>query len=69
MARSLHIQVTCAGIETRAQMDFVRGHGAKIGQGFYFSRALAWDEFAWFLEERNLAAARRRRKPAFSSGA
>ncbi len=69
MARSLHIQVTCAGIETRAQMDFVRGHGAKVGQGFYFSRALAADEFAWFLEERNLAAARRRRKPSFPNGA
>ena len=40
MAHSLHMQVIAEGVETRAQMAFLRRHRCDEIQGFHFSRAL-----------------------------
>jgi diguanylate cyclase (GGDEF)-like protein/PAS domain S-box-containing protein len=40
MARSLHMQVIAEGVETRAQMAYLRRHRCDEIQGFHFSRAL-----------------------------
>jgi EAL domain-containing protein (putative c-di-GMP-specific phosphodiesterase class I)/CheY-like chemotaxis protein len=40
MAHSLHMQVIAEGVETRAQMAYLRRHRCDEIQGFHFSRAL-----------------------------
>ncbi|MEG2902476.1 MAG: EAL domain-containing protein, partial [Massilia sp.] len=40
MAHSLHMQVVAEGVETRAQMAYLRRNRCDEIQGFYFSRAL-----------------------------
>jgi len=40
MAHSLHMQVVAEGVETRAQMAYLRRHRCDEIQGFHFSRAL-----------------------------
>ena len=44
MAHSLHMQVIAEGVETRAQMAYLRRHRCDQIQGFYFSRALPADQ-------------------------
>ena len=46
MAHSLHMQVVAEGVETRAQMAYLRRHRCDQIQGFYFSRGLPADELA-----------------------
>jgi len=46
MAHSLHMQVIAEGVETRAQMAYLRRHSCDQIQGFYFSRALPADQLA-----------------------
>jgi len=46
MAHSLHMQVIAEGVETRAQMAYLRRHRCDQIQGFYFSRALPADQLA-----------------------
>ena len=41
MARSLKLSVTAEGVESKAQLDFLRGAGCEFGQGFLFQPALA----------------------------
>jgi diguanylate cyclase (GGDEF)-like protein/PAS domain S-box-containing protein len=52
MGRSLHLRVVAEGVETRAQLDFLIAHGCPEGQGYYFSRPVAADEFAVLLGRR-----------------
>ena len=49
MGRSLHLQVIAEGIETRGQLSFLIAHNCPEGQGHYFSRPVAADEFAVLL--------------------
>ena len=51
MARSLSIDVVAEGIETTAQLDFLRHHGCRYGQGFLFSRPLGLDRFVTLLQD------------------
>jgi PAS domain S-box-containing protein len=37
LARSMDVDAVFEGIESEAQLDFLRTHGAKVGQGYYFS--------------------------------
>jgi EAL domain-containing protein (putative c-di-GMP-specific phosphodiesterase class I) len=40
MARSLKLRVVAEGVETRAQLDFLRAHQCDAFQGFLFSKPL-----------------------------
>ena len=56
LAHSLRRQVIAEGVETEAQLNFLRRHRCDEIQGYYFSRALPADEFAALLREgRSLA--------------
>ncbi|PWF41600.1 putative bifunctional diguanylate cyclase/phosphodiesterase, partial [Massilia glaciei] len=52
MAHSLGMTVVAEGVETRAQLDFLRGAGCDIVQGFYFARPMAAGELTALLRER-----------------
>jgi EAL domain-containing protein (putative c-di-GMP-specific phosphodiesterase class I) len=45
MAAKLGIQCLAEGIETEAQLGFLREHGCQIGQGYLYSRPLATPQF------------------------
>jgi len=46
MARGLDFDVVAEGVETRAQADFLRGHGCALGQGYLFGRPVPAAEIA-----------------------
>ena len=46
MAHSLHMQVIAEGVESRAQMAYLRRHRCDEIQGFHFARALPAEEVA-----------------------
>jgi diguanylate cyclase (GGDEF)-like protein/PAS domain S-box-containing protein len=52
MGRSLHLRVVAEGIETRRQLAFLRDQNCPEGQGYYFSRPVAADEFAVLMRRR-----------------
>jgi diguanylate cyclase (GGDEF)-like protein/PAS domain S-box-containing protein len=49
MAKSLHLKVIAEGVETEAQMSFLRGHQCDEIQGYYFSKPISADEAASLL--------------------
>jgi len=49
VALRLGLQVIAEGIETRAQQDFVRDAGCRIGQGYFFSQPVTAEEFGALL--------------------
>jgi len=51
MAHSLHMQVIAEGVETRAQMAYLRRHRCDEIQGFHFSRALPAEEVVRLVDE------------------
>jgi diguanylate cyclase (GGDEF)-like protein len=57
MAHHLRKQVTAEGVESQAQLDFLRSHGCDTAQGFYLSVPLASDAFAQFIASRQVVAA------------
>jgi len=52
MAHSLDVSVIAEGVETVAQLGYLRGLGCEEMQGFYFSRPLPEAEFAELLRDR-----------------
>src|SRR6185503_12850769 len=46
MARNLGLDVVAEGVETRAQLDFLRASGCDAYQGFHFSVPLPANAFA-----------------------
>lgn len=50
MAHELGLTVVAEGVETQAQLDFLRQEGCDYGQGFYFAPALAAEEFRRYCE-------------------
>jgi EAL domain-containing protein (putative c-di-GMP-specific phosphodiesterase class I) len=46
MAHSLGIQVIAEGVETEAQLQFLRMRGSEIVQGYYFGRPVTAGQFA-----------------------
>ena len=49
LGRNLNLRVVAEGIETRRQLAFLTDHDCPEGQGYYFSRPVAADEFAVLL--------------------
>jgi EAL domain-containing protein (putative c-di-GMP-specific phosphodiesterase class I) len=45
MAHALGVKVQAEGVETQAQVDFLRECGCELAQGYLFGRALPSDEF------------------------
>jgi diguanylate cyclase (GGDEF)-like protein/PAS domain S-box-containing protein len=50
MAKSLKQSVIAEGVETMEQLAFLQAHGCDEGQGYYFSRPAAAQQFANLLE-------------------
>jgi EAL domain-containing protein (putative c-di-GMP-specific phosphodiesterase class I) len=50
MGRGLNHRVVAEGVETRSQLRFLQLNGCGEGQGHYFSRPVAADQFAKILE-------------------
>ncbi len=55
-AKQLKLDVHIAGIETDAQLDVVRGLDIRVGQGFYWSEAIAPTRLPDFIEAREYVA-------------
>lgn len=53
MARGLGLTVTAEGVETPAQMNFLKMHGCDQFQGYLFSRPLPLNEFAALLAQKS----------------
>ncbi|WP_145998664.1 EAL domain-containing protein [Methyloterricola oryzae] len=53
IGHSLQFQLIAEGIEHLYQMRYLLKSGVQFGQGFFFSRPLAVDEFLVFVRERN----------------
>jgi len=49
MAKNLHLKVIAEGVETEAQMSFLRGHKCDEIQGYYFSKPISADAAASIL--------------------
>jgi diguanylate cyclase (GGDEF)-like protein/PAS domain S-box-containing protein len=50
MGKSLKHRVIAEGVETRDQLTFLQAADCDEGQGYYFSRPLVAQQFAWVLE-------------------
>jgi diguanylate cyclase (GGDEF)-like protein len=51
MAKMMEIEVVAIGVDSDAQMNFLRDKGCKIFQGYYFSRPLPVDQFLTYLSK------------------
>ena len=56
MAHALGLKVQAEGVETEAQMEFLRDCGCEYAQGYLFGRALPGDEFELLLADQREAA-------------
>ncbi len=50
MAHSLGLMVVAEGVETAAQLKFMREHGCDTMQGYYLSKPLSTEQFEVILE-------------------
>ncbi len=50
MGRTLSLTVVAQGVETRAQVDFLREHACDEFQGFYYNRPVPAEQFAKLLQ-------------------
>jgi diguanylate cyclase (GGDEF)-like protein len=57
MTHNLRLKVVAEGVETAAQLDFLREHGCDEMQGYYFSRPLAEDAFLTLVQAQENRAA------------
>jgi len=51
LAKQLRLEVIAEGVETREQLEMVRGYGCNLVQGFYISRPLAIDRLPHAIEK------------------
>ena len=49
MAQTLKLRVVAEGVETRAELDFLRAHQCDEAQGYYFSKPIPADRFMGLL--------------------
>jgi len=64
MAHNLKIDVIAEGVETEAQLQYLRDKKCDEVQGYYFSQPLAADLLESYLSSEKLSSARLRRNPA-----
>ena len=57
LTHNLRLKVVAEGVETVAQLDFLREHGWDEMQGYYFSRPLAEDAFLTLVQAQENKAA------------
>jgi EAL domain-containing protein (putative c-di-GMP-specific phosphodiesterase class I) len=62
LADNLHLRIAAEGVETREQAAFLSEHGCSVGQGHYFSQALAANEFTQLLERNRETGSLKQRK-------
>lgn len=53
MAKDLGIETVAEGVETKEQVEFLRGIGCDVAQGFYFAKPMPMSEFDALLEKEN----------------
>lgn len=51
LARSLGVETIAEGVETAAQIAFLKAHGCEEAQGFYFSQPVPVEQFTALLQE------------------
>ncbi|MDY7560875.1 EAL domain-containing protein [Pseudomonas sp. 10B1] len=56
LGESLKLNIIAEGIETQAQLDFLRAHNCEEGQGYFFSRAIEPVAFAKILSAGKMEA-------------
>ena len=64
LARELQLDVVAEGIETRAQLDYLRGAGASHGQGFHLARPMPAAELTALLQAGSQAGSGRGGAPS-----
>jgi EAL domain-containing protein (putative c-di-GMP-specific phosphodiesterase class I) len=57
MGKTLSMRVVAEGVETRQQLEILQEHGCPQGQGYYFCRPVAAEEFGQLLERDTAAVA------------
>ena len=57
MAHTLGYEVIAEGVEDASQLALLKEYGCDVFQGYYFSKPVVADEFAGFLQARNVSAA------------
>ncbi len=60
MAEQLGKKSIAEGVEDRQQLDFLHANGCDFVQGYYYSRALPWDEFIKFVAKQDFHTQRRK---------
>ncbi len=60
MAKNLELRVVAEGVETDAQLDFLRREGCDEVQGYYFNRPLPTDKFLELLQDEKRASSQQR---------
>ena len=52
MAHHLKLKVIAEGVETEAQVGFLKKHHCDEFQGYYFAKPMAWEQLQQFLQDR-----------------
>ena len=60
MAHEMDKKAIAEGVETRDQLDFLKNNMCDFVQGFFYSRALAIDDFVAFIEKQDFHTQRRK---------
>ncbi len=58
LAQNLDVELVAEGIETSEQFELLRDLGCHTGQGFFFAKPMAEDEFALLLKQQSLTLGR-----------
>ncbi len=59
LAHRMNLDVVAEGVETEAQMDYLRTHHCDVMQGYYFSKPVPADDFARLLAEGEVPSGRK----------